>query len=68
MNTYFNYEIYIYNQEKTISGWEIVTVAVKADNSKEAKDKLKKYPLYDCIITSQGYEQIESEEDFILHT
>lgn len=50
MNTYFNFEIYIYNNDMTISGWEIKMISVKADTKTQAKELLKKYPLFDCII------------------
>jgi hypothetical protein len=50
MNTYFNYEIYTYNNDMTISGWDIKTISVKADTKAEANEKIKNYPLFDCCI------------------
>jgi hypothetical protein len=61
-NQYFNFEIYtcndapvkegIYKGAKIgeISGWDIKMVSVKADTKQEARQELKKYPLFDCII------------------
>jgi hypothetical protein len=66
MNTYQRVEIYTANPENPlIKGWDIEFILVKAQGRNEAREKLKKYPLFDCVITWEGYETINSNEDFI---
>lgn len=76
-NTYYRFEIYTFNDVEvnegiyknakigTISGWDIQIVGVKANNYKEAKEKLKNYPLFDCVITNEGNEDLKASFDFI---
>jgi hypothetical protein len=64
MKNYF-FECYIYNENKTISGWEIVELSTIAENYKEAKENLKSHPLFDCIITNNGSQDwTEGPENF----
>ena len=60
MNTYFNFEIYTIDPLTGQTGWEIICVSVKAENKAEAKEKLKQFPNFDCIITF-NYEHKEYE-------
>ena len=45
------FEIYTLNPVTRETGWDIEHVVVVADNKKEAVKKIKKYPLFDCIIS-----------------
>ena len=46
----FNFEIYTKNPVTLESGWNIKFASVFADSKEEAKDKIKEFPLFDCII------------------
>lgn len=46
----FNFEIYTCNPETGETGWDIHCPTVFAKDKAEAKEKLKSYPNYDCII------------------
>jgi UDP-N-acetyl-D-mannosaminuronic acid transferase (WecB/TagA/CpsF family) len=65
LNTYYRFEIYTVCPITKTMGWDIEIVGVKANNYKEAKEKLKNYPLFDCIITNEGYEQLKENSNFI---
>lgn len=49
------FEIYTKNPETNESGWDIINVEVISDTVKEAKEKIKNYPLFDCIITCNDW-------------
>ena len=46
----FNFEIYTCNPETFETGWDIKFVSVFAEDKADAKEKLKDFPLFDCII------------------
>lgn len=68
MNTYFNFEIYTSNPKNPKeTGFDIFFVSVKAETISEAKENLKKFPNFDCIILF-NYTQKEPETDlFLIH-
>ena len=65
MNCYQRVEIYTLNPETKETGWDIKFILVKGRSRNEARERLKNYPLFDCVITWEGYEIIDSSEDFI---
>ena len=65
MNCYQKVEIYTLNPETKETGWEIEFILVKGMSRKEARERLTDYPLFDCVISWEGYETIDSNEDFI---
>jgi hypothetical protein len=60
MNTYFNFEIYTACPKTGVSGWDIKNVSVKAETRKEAREKVKTFPYFDCIINF-NFEHKENE-------
>lgn len=46
------FEIYTLNPETKETGWEIKFVEVLANSMREAREKIKSFPLFDCVITS----------------
>ncbi len=49
------FEIYTVNPETKEGGWDIVNVIVPAISTTDAREKIKKYPLFDCIITMNDW-------------
>lgn len=47
----YNFEVYTINPETKENGWDIKFVSVIANTKKEAIGYLKRWPLFDCIIT-----------------
>lgn len=51
----FCFEIYTVNPATKETGWGIKNVVVIADDKKQAIRRIKRYPLFDCIITSNDW-------------
>lgn len=47
----FNFEVYTKHPKTGETGWDLKFVSVIADTKEEAKEYLKQWPLFDCIIT-----------------
>jgi hypothetical protein len=63
-NKYFVYEIYVCNQVTGQTGWDIKFIGVKADTRKEAREKLNKFPHFDCVILWDFESEYEETADF----
>ena len=46
----FNWELYTINPETKETGWDIKFASVIAESHEQAKEILKQWPLFDCII------------------
>ncbi len=66
-NKYWNFEIYTSDPVTGTTGWEIENVSVKAETKAEAREQLKKYPNFDCIILF-NFEHKENEVADFLET
>ena len=60
MNQYYNFEIYTIDPVSKTTGWDIKMVSVKSNTIAEARENLKKYPFFDCIILF-NYSHSENE-------
>ena len=49
------FEIYTINAETKETGWDIEHIVVLADDADQAREKIKNYPLFDCIITMNDW-------------
>ncbi len=64
MNHYYNFEIYTKNIATGEGGWDIKFICVKADNIKEAKERLEYYPNFDEIILFDFHMDFQENCDF----
>ncbi len=63
----YNFEIYTCDEVTGETGWNIHYVSVVADSKSSAKEKLKEYPHFDCVILFNYCVPIEEDrEEFCL--
>ena len=51
----FCFEIYTNHPKTGEGGWDIENIVVHAETIKIARDIIKSYPLFDCIITTNDW-------------
>lgn len=57
-----NFEVYTKNPETGETGWDIFRVSVIAEDSKEARELLKNWKLFDCVILHNF--TVDNETDY----
>jgi len=65
MNCYYNFEIYTCNKKTGETGWDIHYVDVKAETRAQARENIKKYPYFDCVILFNHKTTIDETADFL---
>lgn len=65
-NLYFNFEIYTSDPVSGTTGWDIKMVSVRASNREEARESLKEFPYFDCVILFNFQHSEKESHDFLL--